>query len=95
MMKNYIVGYDLNSAGQNYPELISAIEKYTNPISVLRSVWFIQSELSAEAILNDLTQFIDSNDEIIVLEFSRNSSLYLKQENIDEIKQRYASKLKR
>ena len=65
-MKTYMVGYDLNKPGQDYSELIKAIEAYGTWWHHLDSTWIIKSDLSATAILNDLKLHVDKSDELLV-----------------------------
>ena len=82
-MKNYLVSYDLNAEGQDYESLINAIKSYSNVVSVLKSVWFIQSNLSATTIREALLQHMDNNDYLIVLEITRgNGALYLDESKV-------------
>ena len=67
-MATYMIGYDLNRRGQDYASLISAIESYGTWWHCLDSTWLIKANGPALAIANHLAQFIDSNDELLVLE---------------------------
>lgn len=63
----YLVTYDLNRPGNNYPNLYAAIDKYSHlEDSELDSVRFIDSPLTASQIYNDLLQHIDKNDRLLV-----------------------------
>lgn len=65
-MATYMVGYDLNKKGQNYPSLIAAIKSYGTFWSCLDSTWLIVTTESAEEIREHLQRFIDANDELLV-----------------------------
>lgn len=70
-MKTFLIGYDLNKAGQDYSDLIDAIKKE----SVywwhhLDSTWLIVTNDSktAVSIRDTLKTHIDGNDELLVVE---------------------------
>ena len=72
----YLVSYDLNEPGQDYPAITKAIESYCKNnehfCKVLKSQWFIYSGKTAEQIFNHLSRFIDENDELFVCELNAN-----------------------
>jgi len=70
MLKTYMIGYDLNSPGQGYDELIKAIKALGTWWHCLDSTWLIRSELTAAQIRDHLKQFTDSNDELLVARMS-------------------------
>ncbi|MEO6825245.1 MAG: SinR family protein [Nitrosospira sp.] len=70
-MATYLIGYDLNKSGQNYPSLIKAIESYGTYWHCLDSTWLIKANGPAIDIVNNLNQFIDSNDELFVTEIAQ------------------------
>jgi hypothetical protein len=69
-MATYMIGYDLNKTGQDYSSLIQAIEGYGTYWHCLDSTWLIKADGPAIANVNYLAQFIDSNDELLVLEIT-------------------------
>lgn len=79
-MNNYLITYDLNKQGQDYANLINAIQNYNN-IHVMYSVWFIKSNKTATEINNELLNYIDENDRIFVSEITNNKNWYLKQDD--------------
>lgn len=81
----YLVSYDLNKPGKNYDDLYKAIENASNGVwcKPLRSVYIINSSLSAKAIYDRLTPCLDSNDLVLVIEVTRNSYWYLNKEISD------------
>lgn len=70
----YMITYDLNSAGQRYNELISAIKGASNGrwCTYWKSSYLIQSPLSPSKIADRLKPYLDSNDRLIVIEVKRN-----------------------
>lgn len=70
----YMITYDLNSIGQRYNELISAIKKASNGCwcTFWKSSYLIKSPLSPSQITGRLKPYLDSNDRLIVIEVKRN-----------------------
>jgi hypothetical protein len=66
-MSVYLVTYQLNSPGQEYQDLYDAIEAYDH-INPINSVYFIDAEPGAPEVKDELKQYIDSNDSLIVIE---------------------------
>lgn len=67
MKKIYLIGYDLNKSGQNYTTLIHEIKKLGTWWHCLDSTFIIKSTSTAVAIRDYLQKFIDSNDELLVV----------------------------
>lgn len=67
MKKSYLIGYDLNKSGQDYTTLIEAIKKLGTWWHCLDSTFIVKSSSSAALIRDHLNQFIDSNDELLVV----------------------------
>lgn len=70
----YMITYDLNSTGQRYNELISAIKGASNGCwcTFWKSSYLIQSPLSPSQITDRLKPYLDSNDRLLVIEVRRN-----------------------
>lgn len=62
----YIVAYDLNKPEQDYPELIKALNGYPSN-HIQKSVWLISTNQKANQIVDNLKQYFDKNDTLIVL----------------------------
>lgn len=69
-MKTYLIGYDLNKNGQEYDSLIEEIKRLGKWWHCLDSTWIIKSNATAMAIRDQLSPFIDSNDELLVAALS-------------------------
>ena len=70
-MATYLIGYDLNSPGQGYDDLIEAIKNLANGWwHHLDSTWIINHSGSATVIRDALKPHIDSNDELLVVKLS-------------------------
>jgi hypothetical protein len=65
-MAVYVVDYDLRQRDRDYDPLIEALKQYES-CHALKSTWFIDSALSAAAILTDLRKHVHQNDQIFVL----------------------------
>lgn len=64
---NYLICYDLDKPGQDYSDLIPALQKL-GAKRIEMSVGLLSSTmLSAVQIVNHLSQFIDSNDRVLVV----------------------------
>jgi len=66
-MKTYLIGYDLNKSGQDYVTLIEEIKKLGTWWHCLDSTFIIKSSSTAAFIRDHLKQYIDSNDELLVV----------------------------
>ena len=62
----YCIAYDLNSPGGDYTELTNAIKEYWTWWHHLDSTWFIKTEATAAEIRDNLGQYIDKNDELLI-----------------------------
>lgn len=70
-MKTYLIGYDLNSPGKDYAELIKAIKELSNNWwHHLDSTWIVKHDGSAVSIRDNLKKHIDLNDELLVVNLS-------------------------
>lgn len=68
-MNTLLIGYDLNEAGQDYKTLIDEIKELSGGTwwHHLDSTWLIRCELTAKQVRDHLKQFIDKNDELLVI----------------------------
>lgn len=66
-MKTLLVGYDLNSPGQNYSDLIERLERFRY-WHHLDSTWLVRTQMSATELRDDLRRLIDSGDELLVVD---------------------------
>lgn len=69
-MPTYVIGYDLNDPGQDYDNLFDAIKDYGTWWHHLDSTWIIKTTDSASEIRDNLKQYKDSNDELLVAKLS-------------------------
>lgn len=76
------VSYDLNQWGQNYPGMISELERL-GAVRVQLSTWWLVSYLTATQLRVNLMPFIDFNDSLLVAELSGEVSGW---ENRDDLR---------
>lgn len=81
-MKTYLISYDLNRVGQNYPSLYKAITAYTHHINAMDSLWVIKTTETAAQIYDKLAGHIDANDFLLVSELNPNHRGWVKKEVI-------------
>ena len=65
-MALYLLTYDLNRPGQNYPSLFAHIEQCGNAWHGMQNVWFVESSMSAEKILDRVVAAADTGDKVWV-----------------------------
>lgn len=65
-MANLLIAYDLNQPGQNYEAVTSAICSLGNWYKLQYSLFYVQSELSAEQAYDFVRVFMDHNDKLMV-----------------------------
>ena len=81
----YIISYDLNKPGQNYPELYKAIKTCGSWSHRLDSTWLVDSNLYAQSISDRITPHIDKNDYLLVFRLSKDHQGQLPQKTWDWI----------
>lgn len=70
-MNTYLVGYDLNTPGQNYEELYEAIKAIGSKWwHYLDSTWLVKHDGPATDLRDALAPHIDSNDELLIVKLS-------------------------
>jgi len=69
-MKTFLISYDLRKQGRDYDSLIKAIQKLPGYTSPLKSVWFVQGEMTATNLHDFLRQYMDANDLLMVIEIA-------------------------
>lgn len=68
-MAVFCISYDLKS--DNYEPLINAIKSYGIWWHQSKSTWIIQSNQTAQQILNNLNSYIQTGDKILVIKAQR------------------------
>ncbi|TWG90336.1 hypothetical protein L598_000700000930 [Mesorhizobium sp. J18] len=69
---SYLIGYDLNREGENYYARNKALrdhlkEKYPTYWAHLDSTFIVVTDLTAKQIRDDLLNYVDDNDELLVV----------------------------
>jgi hypothetical protein len=68
-MATLLVGYDLNKPGQDYDALIDRLKTVgSNWWHHLDSTWLIKTTMSCTELRDDLKGYIDSGDELLVID---------------------------
>ena len=77
-MSTFLIGYDLNQAGQDYTDLINEIKKLSGGTwcHPLDSTWLIKCNLKAVELRNQLQTTMDSNDDILVIDLTNDASAW-------------------
>lgn len=74
-MNTYLICYDLNRPGKDYPKLIDKIKAIgSNWWHYLDSTWIVRSEMTATAIRDALKPYIDANDELLVIKSGKEAA---------------------
>lgn len=69
-MPVYSINYDLHDPGQDYEEMHEAIKEFGAWWHHLESTWLVDTSSSASNIRDELKQYLDSNDELLVTRLS-------------------------
>jgi hypothetical protein len=72
-MPTLVIGYDLNRPGQSYRPLIERIKNHGSWWHHLDSTWFVVTSLTPTQMRDDLRRYIDSSDELLVLNVTHDS----------------------
>ncbi|HWO15328.1 MAG TPA: hypothetical protein VNM89_01280 [Solirubrobacterales bacterium] len=68
-MATLLVGYDLNKPGQDYSGLIKRLKNVgTTWWHRLDSTWLVKTTMSPSELRDDLKNYIDSGDELLVID---------------------------
>lgn len=82
----FLINYDLCSPGQNYTDLVNAIQSYGSWARISGSCWVIQTNKTAVEIRNHLMEFIDQNDSLFVCDFNKWASWNITPEALNLLK---------
>lgn len=69
-MATLLIGYDLNTPGQDYSPLIARIKELGAWWHYLDSTWLVKTALTLTQVRDRLRPLIDSSDELLVLDVS-------------------------
>jgi hypothetical protein len=69
-MPKYLITYDLvgtEETSEDYKRLIEEIKSYADHVKVQKSVWLVDTALSASEIFDYLKDYADSSDRLFVI----------------------------
>ncbi len=75
-MNTFLIGYDLDKPGQDYSGLIARLKFFSLWWHHLDSTWIVKSNLDAAEIRDDLQKYIDTNDELFVVDITGDSAAW-------------------
>lgn len=69
-MKTFLISYDLigPETRDDYVHLINHIKSFTFWAKPLKSLWLVKTDKGIAEIRNELKQYADSNDKILVID---------------------------
>lgn len=76
MLNNLFISYDLMSPGQNYDKIIEAIKYLGSWAKIHQSYWYVKSSYSAKEAADYISQYMDRNDKLLVLNSSTNDAYW-------------------
>lgn len=76
MANNLIISYDLNSPGQDYDQVIDKIKTVGNWAKIQKSLWYVNSTLTAEVAAKTIYTTMDNNDSLIVIDSTNNDAYW-------------------
>lgn len=74
MANNLFISYDLYKPGQNYEAVIAEIKTLGGWAAVHKSLWYVNSTLTAPEALARVWAKMDANDKLIVVDASNNNA---------------------
>ena len=74
MSNNLIVSYDLYNPGQDYAKVIDAIKSLGSWAKIHKSVWYVNSKLTASQAVTKVWAVMDRNDSLFVADAINNSA---------------------
>jgi hypothetical protein len=75
-MSTYLVGYDLDKPGQDYSDLVESIKGLGPWWHHLDSTWLVVSDLDYKQVRNQLKQYLDTNDKLLVINVSNDDAAW-------------------
>lgn len=69
----YWISYDLDKPGQDYTDLLNRL-KQLKAVRILRSDWLLETTATTVETRDDLRQFMDGNDRVMVSQVSNNAA---------------------
>jgi len=66
----YLITYDLNTQGKDYNALYERIKSLGEYFHPLESVWFLQSDIDVDTIVEQLRTAMNDKDHILIVEIT-------------------------
>ena len=76
MSRNLFVAYDLNNPGQNYERVIAEIKRHGGWAKLEYSLFYLDSNETAESVANAVWRVMDSNDKLVVIDATTNNAFW-------------------
>lgn len=76
-MNNLFISYDLNSPGQHYDRVISAIKELGSWAKLQKSLFFVKSSFSEQQAFDRVRAVMDSNDSLVVVNATNNNAIWI------------------
>lgn len=76
MPNNIHVSYDLNSPGQDYARIMEKIKSLGSWAKILKSYWFVSTDLSANQVHAAVWSVMDPNDTLYVVDARKNEAAW-------------------
>lgn len=84
----YVVTYDLNKSGQDYPSLYAEIKSIGNWCHAMQNLWFVETQKTSREIRQSLQKVLDANDNVFVCRVTTSWDAYMKKDAIDWLQSR-------
>ncbi|NQY20033.1 MAG: hypothetical protein HRT40_01795 [Campylobacteraceae bacterium] len=76
MANNLFISYDLNSTHKNYDGVINEIKNLGDWASIQKSMWYLNSNLTAQEVATKIHSHMESNDTLIVIDTFNNDAYW-------------------
>ena len=76
MANNLFVSYDLKQPGQNYETVIEEIKRHGGWAKVHYSLFYLNSNESAEDVAKAVWASMDANDRLLVVDATKNTAYW-------------------
>lgn len=74
-MNNLFISYDLHAPHKNYERVIAKI-KSLGGVPVLKSMWYVRSHQTCEAIAKEVWASMDADDSLVVVDSTTNNAYW-------------------
>jgi hypothetical protein len=88
-VSTYLVGFDLDSPGQDYRGISKRLQELSAWWHNLDSTWLVKTEMTSVQLRDDLSKLLDANDKLLIIDvtgrpaawsgFSDRASAWIKQ----------------